>query len=214
MKESVDIFDASYNHIGTEDRNIAHEKGLWHHTFHCWIVHPDGKILVQQRGKNVRVNPDRLDVSAAGHLHAGEKMEDAVREIEEELGIKTSYEALTPLGYYKDAYDFDTPAGPLRIRHFTHAFFMKDDTPLNQYHLQKEEVDGIYEVDIKDAVPFFHGDEDTITIEGYKRTDQSLEPHTRTVTFDDFTAVRTRHFWLKVFIMAERYLNGKKYLAI
>ncbi len=209
--EPIDIFDGSYNLIGTEERDIAHEKGLWHQTFHCWVIRTNGKMIIQQRGKDVRVNPNLLDVSAAGHLHAGEKMSDAMREIEEELGIKTTYGNLTHLGHYKDAYDF-TPI--CLIRHFTQVYFMQDNTPLDQYRLQKEEVDGIYEIDIKKAIPFFYGDTDTISIEGYKRTDEGLEPHTRIVTFEDFTAVRTKWFWLKIFIMAERYMNGEKYLAV
>ena len=35
--EFIDIFDADYNHIGTEEKNEAHRKGFWHQTFH-WPI--------------------------------------------------------------------------------------------------------------------------------------------------------------------------------
>ncbi|MCT4575470.1 MAG: hypothetical protein N4A43_04400 [Alphaproteobacteria bacterium] len=36
MSEIIDIYDCNYNHIGTKEKNKAHNEGLWHQTFHCW----------------------------------------------------------------------------------------------------------------------------------------------------------------------------------
>ena len=35
--EKLDIYDEKGNFIGTEERNVVHEKGLWHKTVHCWL---------------------------------------------------------------------------------------------------------------------------------------------------------------------------------
>lgn len=43
--ELIDVFDGNYNLIGTEERDIVHEKGLWHQTFHCWVIRPNGKMV-------------------------------------------------------------------------------------------------------------------------------------------------------------------------
>jgi len=211
--EYLDIYDANFNHIGTEERGKAHEQGLWHQAFHCWVIRPNGKMLIQMRGANVTNYPSLLDVSAAGHMQAGEKLEDCVREIKEELGLDTDYSALTYLGYYRQATDKTIHDRPFKNREFTHVFFMRDDTPLAEYHLQEEEVDGIYELDIADALAFFSDDTQTITVEGYKRTDNGLTPEKMSVKLENFTP-RSKWLWLKIFIMAERYLNGEKYLAV
>ena len=49
----------------------------------------EGKIYVQRRGYDRDVLPGFWDLSATGHVHAGEAREDAARrELEEEIGIR------------------------------------------------------------------------------------------------------------------------------
>ena len=156
--EYLDIYDANFNHIGTEDRNKVHERGLWHQTIHCWIIRPNGKIVVQMRGANILSHPNTLDISAAGHLRAGEKLKDCVREVKEEIGIDIEFDALTYLGYFRRTSDSVRDGQPNHNREFTHVFFVKDETPLREYQLQKDEVDGIYEMDIDKALALFFGE--------------------------------------------------------
>ena len=48
-----------------------------------------GKIYVQRRGRDRDTLPGFWDLSATGHVHAGEALEDAARrELEEEIGIR------------------------------------------------------------------------------------------------------------------------------
>ena len=47
--ELLDIYDEKGNLIGTEDRKIVHEKGLWHKTVHCWLYDDKGNIFFQIR---------------------------------------------------------------------------------------------------------------------------------------------------------------------
>ncbi|MDF2939105.1 MAG: hypothetical protein K0Q90_4478, partial [Paenibacillaceae bacterium] len=95
--ENFDIFDEHMNHIGTASRQEAHAQGLWHRTFHCWVLRKGSagwEILLQLRHKDKDTFPGLLDVSSAGHLLAGELVEDGVRELEEELGIGVPYPEL------------------------------------------------------------------------------------------------------------------------
>jgi isopentenyldiphosphate isomerase len=211
--EYIDIFDCNYNPKGTEEKNAAHKKGLWHQAFHCWIIRPNGKMLLQVRGKDKSTYPNLLDISAAGHLSAGEKITDGIREIKEEIGIDVNPNNLIYLGYYKQAEDIPTKDGICYNREFDHVFFLKDKTPLKQYKLQKEEVDGIFEIDIKQALPLFNKEVNAVEINGLARKNDILIPETKTVTLADFVPNPVKHY-IKIFIMAERLLEGKKYLAV
>ena len=76
-------------------KSEAHTDGLWHRAAHIWIYNSKGEILLQLRAKDKQFWPDRWEISAAGHVGAGEKPEDAaVRELSEELGISAKAEDL------------------------------------------------------------------------------------------------------------------------
>lgn len=42
--EYLDIYDEDKNYLGKEERNIVHEKALWHNTVHCWLYNKNGNI--------------------------------------------------------------------------------------------------------------------------------------------------------------------------
>ncbi len=208
--EYVDIFDSNYNQVGSMEKDKAHLKCMWHQNFHCWIIRPDNKILFQLRSKDKPTFPALLDISAAGHIASGEKIEDGIREIEEELGFKADFNDLTYLGYFKEASDIETKKGLFMNREFCHVYFLKDATPINEYKIQEEELDGLYEADIYEAQEFFAGDKETLTIKGWQK---GSENETRDVAVSDFVPYATNGL-LKIMIMAERYLKGEKYLAV
>ena len=87
--EQIDIFDEEFNAIEpfVATIDVVHQKGLWHQTFACWLVHPkENKIFLQLRGPKNRIGPNTFDASASGHLSSQEKPIDGFREAEEELG--------------------------------------------------------------------------------------------------------------------------------
>lgn len=72
-----------------------HRDGDWHRASHVWIVTPDHRILLQRRSMRKDNNPGLWDVSAAGHVSAGEDLVDsAIREVQEELGLTLRREEL------------------------------------------------------------------------------------------------------------------------
>src|SRR3989338_2103511 len=93
--EIVDIVDDNGNEIGfSKLKSEVHMDGDWHKSSHVWIV-KDKKILLQKRSEKKKFFPGRFDVACAGHVKAGESYTNAaLREIEEELGIKTNEESL------------------------------------------------------------------------------------------------------------------------
>ena len=208
--EYIDVFDINYNHIGKEEKDKAHLDGLWHQTFHCWIVRPDNRILFQLRSKDKSTHPDKLDISAAGHLSAGESIEDGIREIKEELGIDVDFDNLASLGWYKQISDIPTKKGIFHNKEFTHVYFLKDNTPLNEYVMQPEEVDGLYEMSIEDGFKLFNDEVSEISVRGIRRESNTCE--TIKISKDRFI-LRSSAYYNKLFIMAERFIKGEKYLG-
>ena len=101
MSELFDVYDEALNHIGVKARAAVHRDGDWHQVFHCWVIGRDADggsfVILQKRAPN-KDYPGKIDISAAGHLEAGETVRDGVREIEEELGLQVGFEDLIPLG--------------------------------------------------------------------------------------------------------------------
>ncbi|MQA87706.1 MAG: NUDIX domain-containing protein [Streptosporangiales bacterium] len=90
----IDIFTDRYDHIGTDDKKTAHTRGLWHRTFSCLAINPTTRTVLLQKktpGRYSFDRPDYADLTVGGHYHAGEAIEDGVRELREELGLDIPY---------------------------------------------------------------------------------------------------------------------------
>jgi isopentenyldiphosphate isomerase len=89
MDEQIDVLDAFAHPTGQVlPKREVHERELWHAGAHVWIYNPKGQLLLQHRHPGKTIYPDTWDISAAGHLSAGDTPEQAaVRETKEELGL-------------------------------------------------------------------------------------------------------------------------------
>jgi isopentenyldiphosphate isomerase len=87
--EYFEVFNADGTPTGrVEERSVVHARGLWHRTVHIWIHRYREALLFQKRGRTKDSHPGLWDVSAAGHISAGETPgQTAWREAEEELGL-------------------------------------------------------------------------------------------------------------------------------
>jgi len=101
--EYLDICDAEGNLTGQKKtKKEAHEQGLWHRSVHVWIINSQNEILLQRRSPLVDNYPNMWDISAAGHVSAGEDcVRAALRETEEEIGLKIKPEELEQIGEVK-----------------------------------------------------------------------------------------------------------------
>lgn len=78
-----------------KDRNAVHRDGDLHASSHVWIVRDDMdrsgfSVLLQQRSPDKDAFPNCFNTSCAGHVARGDTYEaTAIRELEEELGIKS-----------------------------------------------------------------------------------------------------------------------------
>ena len=151
MDELLDILDGSGRPTGEVVlKSEAHRLGLWHRCFHCWICgsDPGGTyLLLQRRAATKDTWPNYLDVTAAGHLAAGEKTLDGLREVEEELGLRVEPERLVPLGTRRVEQEIQGGCD----REFHHVFLLFDVTPLGDFRLQEEEVEAVFRLDLDDV---------------------------------------------------------------
>lgn len=210
--EEIKIFDANLNELGTMERNEAHLKAQWHKTFHCWIIdRKNKKILFQLRSTDKKTFPGCLDVSAAGHIIADEKISDGIREISEELGISIPFKNLYPLGCRVEVCDL---ADGQNNREYQYVYFAITDGAL-EFNPQAEEVAGLLWISIDDALKLFIKETKNCQADGMIFDNQSKrwEKSNQFVTLDDFIP-RIQNYYLTIAIMADRVLKGQYPLAI
>jgi isopentenyl-diphosphate delta-isomerase len=109
--EMVDIVDGNDRPLLVLPLTEAHRQGLYHRSVLVLVYNDQGKVYLQKRGPQKSLFPNRFDLSATGHVQAGESRKDAAaRELREELGLRAK--ALTWLDAVpaseETAYEFVT----------------------------------------------------------------------------------------------------------
>ncbi len=147
MDELIDVLTSEGKPTGTTVlKSEAHLKGLHHATVHVWLYTDNQKILLQKRASVKKVFPNLWDVSVAGHIGAGEKIETAaIREVKEEIGISIKEADLIKIGLRKD--EIVHPNGILD-NEFKHLYICKLNKKLSELTLQVGEVDDLQLFDV------------------------------------------------------------------
>lgn len=101
--ELFDVLTEAGAHTGRVKRRAdIHRDGDWHRAFHLWVAWPDAPdrlvLLFQRRAAGKDTAPEMLDVAVGGHFRTGERLEDVVREVDEEIGLTPRLGDLLPLG--------------------------------------------------------------------------------------------------------------------
>jgi isopentenyldiphosphate isomerase len=206
-QEYFDIYNENMEHIGTELRSIVHKKGYWHKSFQCWLVCKEGSeeyILFQKRHVDKDTYPDLLDITAAGHLSAGETVQDASRELKEELGIAVDFKELQPLGIFKE----EKVEINFIDREFGNVFLYCCEMPMEDFTLQADEVVGMFKAKLKETIMLFHKKQDNIIIEGYEiNASGSKKKANLKVSLKDFVP-HDLSYYNKVLKAADELLRG------
>ena len=211
--EMLDVFDDVGRHIGIKPRKEVHQSGDWHRVFHCQIVtlrDATPTLVLQRRSKSKAAFPGLLDISAAGHLAAGETPVESTRELAEELGVEADAEALILLGERRLV--DDSGEGTLN-KELTSVFLLRDDRPLTEYVLQSAEVDAVFDASIEELLQLFDGSIKKLELSGVANAGSpQAKPITVQVALEDF--VPGSSYWVNLFVMSERFINGQSPLAI
>lgn len=209
--EEIDIFDETYNKTEPYHTTIdnIHKLGLWHQTFACWLVDKNEQIIyLQLRGPKNRVGANTFDATASGHLSHNEIPEDGFRELNEELGNTINVYNKEYLGVFRNVF-----ISPNYInREFCNVYIASTDCKLDEFELQEGEVYGIYKLKIQDGIDLFSNKINSINISGKIFNKDKFLADTKSISTSDFNLFEDRTkvsgYYLKVMIMAQRYING------
>lgn len=87
--ERFSVVDENDQVVGDAPRGEVHGNNLRHRAVHLFIFNRQGELFLQKRSRWKDRHPLLWDSSAAGHVEAGEEYDEtAVRELDEELGVK------------------------------------------------------------------------------------------------------------------------------
>ena len=141
MQEMIDIFDENQNKLNISlPRKEVHQKGLWHIASGCVIVNNNLEILSQKRSIHKDKNAGLWDLSASGHIPAGEDAQNSLlREIKEELGLDIKGSELHLLGVYRRQETHND--GKFLENEFDYIYVIKKDIKISDIAIQQEEVD-------------------------------------------------------------------------
>lgn len=127
--EFLDVYDANWNFL---NRSIRRGQKLAENEFHLgvqiWVRNSNGEFLIQKRPMSLKVLPG-IWATTAGAVEAGEDVLDgAVRELEEEVGIKVASDELQLIYKTKTTHFLGT------------VYLLKKDILLDELVLQTDEV--------------------------------------------------------------------------
>lgn len=161
MEEIFDVLDEEGNCTRkTETREKCHKEGLWHKAVALSIINSKGQVLLQKRSPNKRLWPNMWDITAGGHVLAGEFGFQAIkREKKEELGIELNKEEMIFIGSSISRQE----KGDIRNNHFNEYYVVNKDIDETKLRLQKEEVTEVKWIDKSEIIERIKNNYDGIT---------------------------------------------------
>ena len=147
--EYFDVLDENGNKTGeTKLREEVHKNGIWHKAVHIWIINDKGEILLQKRSPNKDSWANMWDISSAGHLTAGDDIvEGAIRELEEELGIKASNKELV---YLFTSTSNSKPRPDFINNEFQEIFMFRYNLAIENIVIQEDEISEVKFISMKE----------------------------------------------------------------
>ncbi len=139
-----------------KDRTQVHRDGDIHGTSHVWLVRRTGEktfdILLQKRAAGKDAYAGCYDISAAGHIPAGEDyLEAALRELQEELGVVAEPEQLRFIGFHDGKMEAEFYGQPFINHEISAVYIYETDLPEEAFHLQEEEVESVKWMDFDEC---------------------------------------------------------------
>ncbi len=154
--EILDIVDEEGRPTGeTVERERAHREGILHRTAHVWVLRErDGKteILLQKRSRNKDSFPGLYDTSSAGHIPAGvDFVPSALRELEEELGLRAEASQLSCAGSFRIRYEKEFHGRLFRDNEFARVYVYREPLDESALRPQESEIEELRWFDLREV---------------------------------------------------------------
>ncbi|MFC4600666.1 NUDIX hydrolase [Cohnella hongkongensis] len=205
MAELFDIYDEHGVWIGTAERQEVHRLGLWHRTVHCWLVRREEsegrtatRVLFQQRSANKDTGASCFDITAAGHLEAGETHEAIVRELQEELGVTVRFEQLREFGIVREQGSGIIGGLSYIDNEVSRVYGLITELELADFRLQEEEVAGLYEADADELIELMEGRRELVRARGVAHLQGKLQAVEAEIACSSFVE-RDTEYYISVF---------------
>lgn len=213
--ELFDLVAADGTPLGrTKPRAAVHRDGDWHRSVHVWVagVAEDGALflLFQRRGMGKDTWPGRLDATVGGHYRAGEEITQALREVEEEIGVAAGLADLVRLGTRVSVHEEETG---VRDRELQDVFLHRDDRPLAAYRPDPAEVAALVRFGLGSLLGFLAEERRGERIEGEAFFPGAADAVTTIFSRDDFIPSVDRYFY-RVAVAAAAVLRGDRHAAV
>lgn len=208
-EDLIDIYDENMNLLGTASVAQAHQEGLWHKSFHCWIAkraaNHNHKIWIQLRRQNQDNSSLKLDISAAEHIKTGQEPKACIIQTQKELGIFIPSDKLNKLFTARHI----NARRDYKNYEFCPTYLYETDSELTDLKPNKNLVGGIFETGLKDLQNLFNKKVSKIFIGGFKIDKAGImQPHTGSVNINDFVAHDIKYYQ-KALKTIENYFEGK-----
>jgi hypothetical protein len=205
MEEKVDVLlPPLFEKSGIiKTREQAVNDGDWIGVFHLWIIkrEPVPSIIYQQRSFNASWEPGKLDVSSGGHYLAGEEIIDGLREVKEELGKSYDKDKVSFLGKRANV-GIDNKKR--RKYNIVNIFITEDNSDLNNYDMQKDEVHALVCCPIDEMIKVHSDKSYSYIAQGLKNDGTKFSIK---VNQDSFP-LNWDDYHLKMALIAERFVKG------
>ncbi len=205
--ELFDVVNEDGSPTGKVKRRAdVHRDGDWHSAIHVWVygVDFDGPfILFNQRGLRKDTWAGYLDVTVGGHLSAGEDVDQAFREIEEEIGIVADESRLRFLTTRKAIDDVE--------RELQEVFLYRDDRELTGYQPNPAELEGLVRMSLDAALAIFSGGAESVESVILGAVDREARPFT--VTRDMLFPERYHDYYRLVVRAVQDEMAGERDVA-
>jgi isopentenyldiphosphate isomerase len=154
--------------------------------------------LFQQRSRKKDTHPGSFDITAAGHLAAGESPQDIVRELEEELGVQVTFQQLFEYGIIREQASGVVDGVPYIDAEVSHVYGLVTSMSLMDFRLQEEEVSGLYEADADELIALMEGKVKELEVHGVELHDGKMQTAKAVITSGSFVS-RDYGYYISVF---------------
>ena len=161
MEEIFDILTPKGQYTNkTQTREVCHKEGLYHKAVFVFIINSKSQVLLQKRSANKKMWPNMWDITAGGHVLAGEfGFEAIIRETKEELGIDLKEEEITFIG----AMISNNVKGDMIDNHFNEGYIAHKDIDITKLNLQTEEVAEVKWMDKEEVIQKIQNEKEELT---------------------------------------------------